>query len=92
MWPVQKVLINLFCVLSLVLIYLSNLVLVRMNYTVIFSTLPSIQSQHFTFVFVWHGLALLFLQVVKRGHGRLPPLRPGIDPRTGSKGPQWPSG
>ena len=29
MWPVEKVLINLFCVLSFVLIYLSNLVLVK---------------------------------------------------------------
>ena len=47
MWPVEKVLINLFCVFSFVLIYLSDLVLVRMNYTVIFSYFFSFLYLHF---------------------------------------------
>ena len=62
MWPVQKVLINLFCVLSFVLIYLSNLVLVRIILCQ-FHTL-SVLYLHFVFFVVCCFFTLVFILVI----------------------------
>ena len=62
MWPVQKVLINLFCVLSFVLINLSNLVLVRIILCQ-FHTL-SVLYLHFVFFVVCCFFTLVFILVI----------------------------
>ena len=62
MWPVQKALINLFWVLSSVLIYLSNLVLVRIILCQ-FHTF-SVLYLHFVFFVVCCFFTLVFILVI----------------------------